>query len=112
MSQRWRDVVVELLIVIVGVFLAIQVENWNEGRKELAQEKVLLESLRDDFVENQRIGKHRIGQYTRAEAAALELRRIAQTETEANVEEFYEVINDANSVWPPSFVSNTWDLLT
>jgi hypothetical protein len=95
LSRRWRDVLVELLIVIVGVFLAIQVENWNEGRKELAQEKVLLESLRDDFVENQRIGKHRIGQYTRAEAAALELRRVTQTETELNAEKFYTLINDA-----------------
>ena len=52
-----KEFFVELLVVVVGVFLAIQVENWNSARKELNQEKLLLASLHAEFVENMAIGK-------------------------------------------------------
>ena len=30
--QNWFTVLVEIVIVVIGVFLGIQVSNWNEGR--------------------------------------------------------------------------------
>jgi hypothetical protein len=39
----------EILLVMVGILLALQVNNWNEDRKDLREEQVLLKILRDDF---------------------------------------------------------------
>ena len=39
----------EILLVMIGILLALQVNNWNENRKENQEEQVLLNILRDDF---------------------------------------------------------------
>ena len=50
-KQDWFTVAVETLIVVLGVFLGLQVNNWNEARGARAQEVVLLERLEEDFRE-------------------------------------------------------------
>jgi len=50
-KQDWFTVAVETLIVVLGVFLGLQVNNWNETRLEHAQEAVLLDRLEEDFRE-------------------------------------------------------------
>ena len=39
----------EIILVMVGILLALQVNNWNENRKERAQETILLKQLLTDF---------------------------------------------------------------
>ena len=52
-SQNWFAVTLDLLIVIVGVFIGIQVANWNEARQDRNEERryylQLLEDLRSDL---------------------------------------------------------------
>lgn len=48
-EQNWFTVLVELALVIVGVFVGIQVSNWNDARLERRQEGVILERLISDF---------------------------------------------------------------
>ncbi|MEX0644257.1 MAG: hypothetical protein WD076_03045 [Parvularculaceae bacterium] len=55
--QDWFTVFVETMIVVLGVFLGLQVNNWNEARAASRQEAVLiaqlagdLRSMRDSFV--------------------------------------------------------------
>lgn len=47
-QQDWFTVVLEILIVVVGIFLGLQVDDWNEHRKERAQETAYLAQLQDD----------------------------------------------------------------
>jgi len=49
-EQNWLAVGIDFLIVIVGVFIGIQVANWNEARLEVRQQQVYLERLRSDFI--------------------------------------------------------------
>lgn len=53
--QEWTTVAIELVLVVVGVFIGIQVSNWNEARKEHALEAVYLDriaaDIRSDIVE-------------------------------------------------------------
>ena len=44
-SQNWFAVGVDFLIVVVGVFVGLQVQDWNDARKERAEERALLGRL-------------------------------------------------------------------
>ena len=48
-KQDWFTVAVETLIVVFGVFIGLQVNNWNEARGERADARVVLEQLEQDF---------------------------------------------------------------
>jgi hypothetical protein len=49
-DQNWFAVFLDFLIVVVGVFIGIQVANWNEERREAALGMAYLEWLGDDLV--------------------------------------------------------------
>jgi hypothetical protein len=111
MNQNWKEIIVELFVVVVGVFLAIQVDNWNSARGELDHERLLLESLHAEFVDNESIGTGAIERFKEVEAAALRLLEIAEAEQNSTKLELYSVLNDALAIRAPRFNSNTWDVL-
>ena len=47
-QQDWFTVLVEIMIVVMGVFLGLQVNNWNEARQDRAREALYLERLHAD----------------------------------------------------------------
>lgn len=48
-EQNWFAVGIDLLIVVVGVFIGIQVANWNEEQGQRFDATVALERLHEDF---------------------------------------------------------------
>ncbi|WP_455168784.1 DUF6090 family protein [Aegicerativicinus sediminis] len=42
----------EIVLVVIGILLALQINNWNENRKEGVQEQVLLGQLKSEFQSN------------------------------------------------------------
>lgn len=76
--QNWFGVAVDLLILILGVFLGIQVNNWNQARLDRAEGSEYRERLYFDLESNQRDLAFRIrynGQvlaHARAALAALD----------------------------------------
>ncbi|WP_300396538.1 hypothetical protein [Henriciella sp.] len=48
-KQDWFTVLIETLIVVLGVFLGIQLGNWNEARAETARETELLQALHQEI---------------------------------------------------------------
>ncbi len=54
-KQDWVGVAIELALVIVGVFLGIQVANWNDQRRERAREQAyetrIAQDVRNDVAE-------------------------------------------------------------
>ena len=44
----WFTVAVELGIVVIGIFLGLQVDDWNTGRVERAQERTYVDLLHTD----------------------------------------------------------------
>ncbi|WP_268033035.1 DUF6090 family protein [Algoriphagus sp. PAP.12] len=42
----------EIFLVVIGILIALQVNNWNENRKLADRKKVQLENLQQDFEEN------------------------------------------------------------
>lgn len=48
-SQNWTETWIEFVLLIIGVFLGIQVSNWNQDRIDARAEAVMLERLEEDF---------------------------------------------------------------
>ena len=48
-QQDWFVVIVEIMIVVVGIFIGLQVDDWNDRRKERASEAVYLLSIKQDL---------------------------------------------------------------
>jgi hypothetical protein len=51
-EQNWTAIGIDFVIVVVGVFIGIQVSNWNESRNERARERLLLGELRAELAES------------------------------------------------------------
>jgi hypothetical protein len=49
-KQEWTAIAIDFLIVVLGVFVGLQVNNWNEVRKDRKDERFYLERLRDDLL--------------------------------------------------------------
>lgn len=44
-NQNWLAVCIDLVVVVVGVFIGIQVANWNDARLEAVRKEQIIESL-------------------------------------------------------------------
>jgi len=47
-EQNWFTVILEILIVVAGIFIGLQVDGWNEGRKKQQDIEVQLLRIADD----------------------------------------------------------------
>lgn len=47
-NQNWLAVALEFLIVVLGIFVGLQVDNWNEERKTRSEEQEYLLRLSED----------------------------------------------------------------
>jgi hypothetical protein len=48
-EQEWTAIAIDFVIVVVGVFIGVQVSNWNEAREKRARTEALFQRLHDDF---------------------------------------------------------------
>ena len=51
-GKYFKYAIGEILLVVIGILIALQINNWNEGRKTQSQEQVILEVLHTDFNHN------------------------------------------------------------
>ncbi len=47
--QDWFQVTVEILIVVIGIFLGLQVTEWSDQRKERIEEQLYISRLHSDM---------------------------------------------------------------
>ena len=52
-DQNWFAVGIDFFIVVVGVFIGLQVSNWNDARSDARTERALLERLHEEISEMQ-----------------------------------------------------------
>ncbi len=51
-TQNWTAIGIDFVIVVVGVFMGIQLGNWNEARAVKAQERSYLVLLHEELIQN------------------------------------------------------------
>jgi len=49
-TQNWFTVVLEVAIVVVGIFIGLQVDDWNQSRKNQIDERTFLSALHEDVL--------------------------------------------------------------
>ncbi len=108
-TQNWLAVFLDLLIVVVGIFIGLQVSDWNDRRLEERLADETLDRLRADFVvildeTTARAADHRDN------AAALDelVQAISGTGVEADPETIRLALRDALKYSPSGRRSTTW----
>ena len=51
-SKYFKYAIGEILLVVIGILIALQINNWNEQRKNKAKEKAILASIHKEFTKN------------------------------------------------------------
>jgi hypothetical protein len=113
-DQNWFAIFIDLFIVILGVFLGIQVANWNDERKADAQEKGFLIRLHEDFVANA-AGIERDNQFHQQQLddQAIVIDALSQCEVKPQLElQFQRGINELGYINPPQFLRLTINEMT
>ena len=64
----------EILLVMIGILLALQVNNWNQNRKDRIAEQEIVVELRKEFQENLRSVQETIAYEEMRRGAAVALR--------------------------------------
>jgi hypothetical protein len=110
-NQNWFTVVLEVLIVVVGIFIGLQVDGWNEARKDRVSEHRYLERIYDELAldiesieQSIRIAK------SRREMGQLLLRALDDSEVvRADPHEFMRAIQQASYTFSPTINDHTFD---
>ena len=69
-EQNWFAVAIDFAIVVVGVFLGIQMANWNDSRKERVEEHRYYAQILDDLRTDQQTLRGALRRAARYDAAA------------------------------------------
>jgi hypothetical protein len=110
-TRDWLTVGIELVIVVVGVFLGIQVSNWNESRHEQHRARGYLERIQGDLQDDiGELGKRRtfwtqVAGYGNSAIAYAETGRLVDDSAWQTVLAFYQ----ASQLFPYVPVNITYE---
>lgn len=65
-EKYFKYAIGEIILVVIGILIALQINNWNENRINSNEEITILNSLKREFVENQILLTKEMEQHTRA----------------------------------------------
>jgi len=62
-GKYFKYAIGEIILVVIGILIALQINNWNENRKEKNKEQIILNQLFNDFKSNDTIIKTGLEDY-------------------------------------------------
>ena len=101
-QENWLAVILELVVVIVGLFLAFQLDRWYETQRIKSDQHVHLGSLAEDFTENEARLTSAINRAELKMAAAITLRgEIRKNSPDLSVTELSQLV--AQTTFLPTY---------
>ena len=108
-----RYAVGEILLVVIGILIALQVNNWNENRKNHSAANDALLSLRTDFQDNVAQIKERVFQVNRTTEYLNKLIKIIDRDSSTvNPDSLGNYLLRGASWWGVKITSSTYDALS
>lgn len=99
-NQRdWVSILIEFFLVIIGILIALQLDQWNDRRKDHLHEHELLETVRDDI---------RLDIINIENAAASYLKVVASGATALAAIDRNECVDDCWSTLVAFFLASQW----
>ncbi|MCK0177828.1 hypothetical protein MWU50_00830 [Flavobacteriaceae bacterium S0862] len=59
-GKYFKYAIGEIILVVIGILIALQVNNWNENRLQIQKTRVLTKALLNDFEDNEKILKQKL----------------------------------------------------
>jgi hypothetical protein len=87
-AQNWTAIALDFVIVVMGVFIGIQVSNWNEVRQEEREARQYIDRIQKDLLNNQEDFETRRQYFTRIKFHALRALNALDGPREALDEQF------------------------
>jgi len=94
-DQSWVAIVLDLVVVIVGIFIAFQVDRWYETKRLESEEEGYLIALAEDFAASREDIERVIGRHSRATDAVFVLLAYDKGgPVEISNDDFYSLLAD------------------
>lgn len=109
-KQEWTAIFIDFVIVVMGVFIGVQVSNWNNARAEEARAALIIEALRQDLRDGAAVEERFIAEV----GAGLAAFDAARARGETPPPYFFRVKGSdraPNGVWQAATQSSLADLL-
>jgi len=95
--DNWFTIILELVVVVVGLFLAFQLDRWYESQRSNSELQAHLVSLAEDFTENEARLTSAISEGKQEMEAAITLRAEIRKDTpDLSVAELNQLISDTS----------------
>jgi hypothetical protein len=94
LSQKWPEYLLEILVLIIGIYGGFALDNWNESRKENNQEIKYLNSLKLDIETDLVNLDSMISDRKRKAYASIDLLELPTPKTEEEVRYYFKLIWD------------------
>lgn len=108
-EQNWIAIGIEFVIVVLGVFLGIQVSNWNAARHQAAAERATLARLLEEFETVEGELARAVSRYaTTIESAGAVIAALRAGQPPAEEAAFRQRLRDAQYVWDAPAQSVTY----
>ncbi|MGJ8663398.1 MAG: hypothetical protein ACSHWU_07100 [Marinicella sp.] len=108
-DQNWFAVFIDFLIVVVGVFIGIQVANWNETRQQQNLSLHYLQRITDDLEANQLDMQQRLVYYNQTRAHGLAALNALDKNKEVLGKQFIIDIYQASQALPREIDRSSYD---
>ena len=108
-TQNWTAIAIDLFIVVFGVFIGIQVSNWNATRIEEQKTDAYIERIREDLEYNKKDFIQRKTYFKQVRSHALAASEALNNEAEELGAQFLIDIYQTSQYLPRQFGRDTYD---
>ena len=108
-KENWFAVGVDFFIVVVGVFVGLQVQTWNQAQNHKQTEATYIERLREDLSANLDDVNQRIAYFTQVRSHGVQALEALEFSPEVLGEPFVINVYQASNILPRKFGRDTYD---
>ncbi|WP_412067264.1 hypothetical protein [Rubrivirga sp. IMCC43871] len=108
-DQNWTAIAIDFVIVVVGVFVGLQVSNWNAARLHDRSERVYIERIREDIAANQDDLRLRLSYFRQTRSHALATLAALDKPSDSLGVPFLVDVYQASQIIPRGFGRDTYD---